>query len=211
MSKKIVGYACMPPDKFKQRLYKEELQQAGCNEVYDDSFSDRENGTRYGFLLAAGATQRGDHFVVRSLADFGGTLCEALRKMKELTDRGVNVSATKDGFFVAEENSIWAIPLLTAIGRLAEKEERIKAHSRAAGRKRKVTDEHVAAATARILDGKSVRAVAAELGISKSALHRKLLKSQLYERPPGSRARRGRAGPSLIPAAQNTNSSYRPK
>lgn len=180
----IVGYARVSTKDQNLELQHNALKEAGCEKLFSDIISGSKTD-RPELDQCLKFLQKGDVLCVWKLDRLGRNLRHLVNIVHDLNDRGV-------GFKVLTGQGA-AIDTTTAPGKLVfgifaalaefERElirERVNAGIAAAkargvkfGPPKKITDEILAEARARIKD-RTVRHVAAELGISKSTLYNAL-------------------------------------
>lgn len=173
----IVGYMRCSTDKQDMALQEDALKEAGCDKIFSDVMSGAKT-ERPGLTECLKFLQKGDTLVVWKLDRVGRNLRHLVNVVHDLNDNGV-------GFKVLTGQGA-AIDTTTAPGKLVfaifaglaefERElirERVNAGIKAAkargvrfGAKRKLTPDIIEAARSG-----SVRAVARQYGVSKSALY----------------------------------------
>lgn len=180
----IIGYSRVSTDKQDMALQLDALNAAGCEKVFSDVMSGAKT-ERPGLAQCLNFMKKGDILVCWKLDRVGRDLRHLVNLVHELTEKGI-------GFKVLTGHGA-AIDTTTASGKLifgifaalAEFErslitERVNAGIKAAkdrgvkfGAPRKVTPDLVEKARGR-RDKASVRLLAMELGVSKSALYNAL-------------------------------------
>mgnify|MGYP000926235097 CR=1 FL=1 len=153
-------------------------------------FTDEASGSsraRPGLEAALGYLRDGDELVVTSMDRLARSVRDLHALVDELTSRGVSVTFLREGqTYVAGEADPMSRLLLGVLGSVAEFERAISrerqaegiaaARARGAyrGRARRLTDDDVARARALVATGVPKTAVARQLGVHRSTLHRAL-------------------------------------
>lgn len=159
------------------------LAVAGCSKVFHDRLSGARSD-RPGLAEALRYLRDGeDVLVVTRLDRLGRSLPDALRTVKELTDRGIGLEALDVRLDTSTAAGKMMLTLLLALAEwerdlLRERTMEGVARARAAGRqpgpKPKLDEERTAAVRAAVAGGQSVAAVARAFGVSRPTVYKAL-------------------------------------
>ncbi len=130
--------------------------------------------------------RQGDTTVVHSMDRLARNLDDLRRIVKDLTGRGIKIQFLKEGLTFTGDDSPMANLLLSIMGSFAEFERALlrerqkegiaiaKAKGKYEGRKRSVTEDHVATIKARVAAGEKKASIARDMGISRETLYQYL-------------------------------------
>jgi DNA invertase Pin-like site-specific DNA recombinase len=165
-----------------------QLEGIELDEVFEDKVSgkDRERPELSRMIKHA---RKGDTVVVHSMDRLARNLVDLLDIVKELTGKGVLVQFVKESMTFAGNDDPFKELMLKMLGSFAEFERAlIKSRQREGielkkaaggykgkGRKKTITDDHIATIKARVAAGEKKTAIADDMGISRESIY-KILK-----------------------------------
>ncbi|TGU71033.1 recombinase family protein [Geomonas terrae] len=130
--------------------------------------------------------RHGDTVIVHSMDRLARNLDDLRRIVKTLTDKGIRIQFVKENLTFTGEDSPMSNLLLSVMGAFAEFERALlkerqkegiaiaKAKGKYGGRKRSVTEDHVASIKARVAAGEKKATIARDMGISRETLYQYL-------------------------------------
>jgi DNA invertase Pin-like site-specific DNA recombinase len=186
----VIGYARVSTSHQDTDQQEEALKQAGCTAVFSESISSTVPASKRPQLQAAlAALKEGDELVVSKLDRLGRTQVEVVNRLHDLQAEGINVR-TLDGLLNTAALGKMAplvIGLLTGLAEvernlIRERTQENVDHRRAlgkdlGGRLRTYTDAEAAAVRAMREDGKSLRTIAKDTGLTLSKVQRMVVAS----------------------------------
>ena len=175
-----IGYARVSTQDQDLRLQNDALHEAGCDKIYEDKASGAK-ASRDGLMRALELVREGDYLIVwkldrlgRSVKDLVAIVCDLEQRgvhFKSLTDQ-IDTSTTAGRFFFHVMASLAQMERDLTAERTRAGLDAARRQGRTGGRKRKMDDSRIAAAKQLLLNGKSPREVARNLGVSIPTLYR---------------------------------------
>jgi len=178
----IVGYARISTQDQQLDLQLDALKLAGCEKIFSDIASGSKNN-RPELIKCLGFLQSGDVLVLWKFDRLGRSLRHLINTVLDLNERGVSLIITTMAIDTRTPSGKLIFGILASIADFEREliRERVNAGIAAAkakgvrfGRMPKITPELLAQAQEQVSQGRSVRHVAVDLGIGKSALYNAL-------------------------------------
>ncbi|WP_149184949.1 recombinase family protein [Streptomyces sp. TRM49041] len=181
----LIGYARVSSDDQEAQLQRDALSSAGCSRTFEDKASGK-NTDRPELAAVLDYLRVGDTLVVWKLDRLGRSLIDLVSIVDGLRERGIGLKVLTGALSAVDTTSADGRLFFQIIAAMAEFErslirdrtkaglEAAKALGRTGGRPTVITDDLVAAATARRANGESVTAIAKALGVSRATLYRHL-------------------------------------
>lgn len=181
---KLIGYARVSTVDQDNRRQIDDLLRFGVAEesIYMDKASGR-NMNRPGWRACWQDLRAGDLLVIHSIDRLGRDLVEVVQTLHALHEKGAQIKALNMDIDTTTATGMFTFHVVAA---MAEWERRLivertrsgliaaKARGKIGGRKPKITHDQAMTALARIKAGASAEIIAAEYGVSRQAIYRKV-------------------------------------
>ena len=176
----LIGYARVSTDEQNLSLQRDELEKAGCEQIYTDTVSGTK-ARRPGLEQAFSHLRRGDTLVVWRLDRLGRSLRHLIDTVTDLQDKGIGFKSLQESIDTTTSGGKLVFHIF---GALAEFEREIikertlaglqaaRARGRRGGPKRKLTDEQMQMAKTLYDTRMPVDEICKMLGISRATFYR---------------------------------------
>lgn len=176
----LIGYARVSTTDQNLTLQKEALKKADCEKIYEDEIGGTKDN-RPGLLQALEMLRKDDTLVVWKLDRLGRSVKSLIQLVSDLNNKGIHFKSLTDSidtstlsgrFFFHVMASLAEMERELIIERTKTGLEAAKKLGRRGGRKRKMTNSKLSAATKLLENGVLPKDVANNLGISIATLYR---------------------------------------
>jgi DNA invertase Pin-like site-specific DNA recombinase len=180
----MIGYARVSTEDQDLSAQRAELEAAGCARIFEDHGLSSRSASRPGWLACRDYLRRGDTLVVRALDRVAGTERMAIDVLTQLDADGIDIKSLTEPQIDTTSPmgralfGIMAVFAQLRVDTIRENTRRGLAHARAegrvGGRPTVMTQVKTETAAKMRAEGRSIRYIAAALGVSKTTVQRAL-------------------------------------